>query len=397
MEFNSSRIWYPLIPFSWLYGVVVYVRNFLFDCGLLKSQSYDMPIISVGNITVGGTGKTPLTEYLIRLLSLKHQVGVVSRGYKRQTKGYVFATSNTRMSEIGDEPFQIKHKYPHIHVAVDEKRRHAIEQLCQPDVFPATDVILMDDGFQHRYVQPGINILLMDYNRLPYNDYLLPAGRLREPNSSCRRADIVIVNKCPSDITPTEEHGIERSLNLQPWQKLFYSSYEYKNLLPMRKYLESLSGEVSDYTLSHPQEIPLPDLKANKYNVVLLTGIASPAQMENDVRQFCQFTSVRFEDHHNFSKKDIDLIAGKIRNADNGNTIVMTTEKDATRLIEYMRSNPSDDVDFIRNRFKDFYILPLEVKFMKEQEQEFNEIVLSYVQKNSRNSTLTKKNKNYDI
>lgn len=389
MEFNSSKIWYPLIPFSWLYGAGVYVRNFMFDCGLLKSQGYDIPIVSVGNITVGGTGKTPLTEYLVRLLSPHHQVSIVSRGYKRATKGYVRATSQSKMSDIGDEPYQMKHKYPQIHVAVDENRRRAIDRICGTDVQPLTDVILMDDGFQHRYVQPGINILLMDYNRLPHNDYLLPAGRLREPKSSCRRADIVIVTKCPHDITPTEEHGIERSLNLQPWQKLFYSTYSYGNLIPVRHYLDKLSDTGTAFSDTTPAEIPLSELKANKYRVVLLTGIASPHQLESDIGQMCPFTPIRFEDHHNFTKKDIDAIAAKISDHEGGNTIVVTTEKDAMRLIEYLRNNPTDDAAFIRNRYKDFYVIPVEVKFMKEMESEFNQIILSYVQKNSRNSTLS--------
>ena len=390
VEFNSPKIWYPLIPFSWLYGAGVYVRNFLFDCGILKSAGFDIPVISVGNITVGGTGKTPMTEYLIRLLRTKHQVSIVSRGYKRQTKGYVRATENTHMSDIGDEPYQMKQKYPEIHVAVDEKRSRAITNICQADVTPPTDVVLMDDGFQHRYVQPGINILLMDYNRLPHTDFLLPAGKLREPKSSCRRADIVIVTKCPGDITPTEEHGIERSLNLQPWQKLFYSHYGYGNLVPMRNYIDPLN-DYSDFSFSKPQDITLDDLKANKYNVVLLTGIASPHQLESDFRQFCQFTPIRFEDHHNFTKKDIDLIASKTKQSESGNTIVVTTEKDAMRLIEYMRNNPGDDAEFIRNRYQDFYVLPVEVKFMKEKQDEFNQIILSYVQKNSRTSTLSKR------
>ena len=225
---------------------------------------------------------------------------------------------------------------------------------------------------------------------LPHTDFLLPAGKLREPKSSCRRADIVIVTKCPGDITPTEEHGIERSLNLQPWQKLFYSHYGYGNLVPMRNYIDPLN-DYSDFSFSKPQDITLDDLKANKYNVVLLTGIASPHQLESDFRQFCQFTPIRFEDHHNFTKKDIDLIASKTKQSESGNTIVVTTEKDAMRLIEYMRNNPGDDAEFIRNRYQDFYVLPVEVKFMKEKQDEFNQIILSYVQKNSRTSTLSKR------
>ena len=198
----------------------------------------------------------------------------------------------------------------------------------------------------------------------------------------------MIVTKCPHDITPTEEHGIERSLNLQPWQKLFYSTYAYNNLVPMRTYINNLSEFGAEMPGIEPSEIPLSDLKANKYGVVLLTGIASPQQLESDLRQMCSFSSIRFEDHHNFTKKDIDQIAAKIGESDNGNTIVVTTEKDAMRLIEYMRNNPSDDVAFIRNRYKNFYVLPVEVKFMKEMETEFNQIIQSYVQKNSKTSTL---------
>ncbi len=382
----SNKIIYPLIPFSWFYGLGVSTRNFLFECGILKSESYDIPIISVGNITVGGTGKTPMTEYLIRLLSGDNQVSIVSRGYKRQSKGYVFATDSKMMSEIGDEPFQMKHKFPEIHVAVDEKRRRAITNVCSPEIQPATDVIIMDDGFQHRYVQPGINIVLVDYNRMPYNDFMLPAGRLREPKSSCRRADIVIVTKCPKDITPTEEHGIERSLHLQPWQKLFYASYKYDDLIPLNYYLNRLSGDKSSSTTS----IPLSDLKSNKYSVLLLTGVASPEQIENDFKQFCTFNSLRYGDHHSFTRKDMEQISSNLSSGLGNNQIVVTTEKDAMRLIDYLNSNPSDGIDILTNKFKDFYVLPVEVSFMKHHEEEFNKMILSYVQKNSRNSTLLK-------
>lgn len=380
----TPKIIYPLIPFSWLYGLGVSARNFLFESGLLKSESYGIPIISVGNITVGGTGKTPMTEYLIRLLSKDNQVSVISRGYKRKTKGYVYATESRSMSDIGDEPYQMKHKYPFVHVAVDENRRRGITHLCGSDIEPATDVVIMDDGYQHRYVQPGVNILLVDYNRMPYDDYLLPAGRLREPRTSCRRADIVIVTKCPEDITPTEEHGIERSLNLQPWQKLYYSSFKYDDLIPMSHYLNRLSDESSSES-----KIPLSDLKANKYSVVLLTGIASPGQLESDFSKFCPFNAIHFGDHHAFTKKDMEQISAKI-SAQGEQSIVVTTEKDAMRLIDYLNSNPNDGIDFLVNRYKRFYVLPVEVSFMKAYEEDFNELILSYVQKNSRNSTLLK-------
>ena len=381
----TSKILYPLIPFSWLYGLGVRLRNFLFECNVLKSESYDIPIISVGNITVGGTGKTPMTEYLIRLLSRGNQVSVISRGYKRKTKGYIYATDSKSMSEIGDEPYQMKHKYPEIHVAVDGNRRRGIKNLCGQDIEPATDVIIMDDGFQHRYVQPGVNILLVDYNRLPYNDYLMPAGRLREPKSSCRRADIVVVTKCPKDITPTEEHGIERSLHLQPWQNLFYSSYSYSSLIPMSHYINRLSGDDS----SDEGRLSLESLKSSSHSVFLLTGIASPRSLESDFKHYCTFTPIRFGDHHAFTKKDMEQIASKL-SASGTNNIVVTTEKDAMRLIDYLHSNPNDGIEFLVNKFKDFYVLPVEVSFLKAHEEDFNNMILSYVQKNSRNSTLLK-------
>ena len=394
MHFNSPKIWYPLIPFSWLYGIGVYIRNFLFDCGLLPSSSYDLPIISVGNITVGGTGKTPLTEYLVRLLSPNHQVAIVSRGYKRKTKGTVIASPSSKMSDIGDEPYQMKHKYPEVHMVVDESRRRGIEKICTPQIVPATDVVLLDDGFQHRYVQPGINIVLMDYNRMPYNDYLLPAGRLRESKSSCERADIVIVTKCPIDITPTEEHGIERSLSLQPWQKLYYTHYEYSNLRPLTSYM---SGAAQSPTAFDADDavggISLEELSSNKYRVVLLTGIASPHQLEEDFGKFCPFSSIRFNDHHAFTADDIKQIWGKITSVGGeslDSTIVVTTEKDAVRLADYYLHAPSDDTPFIRNRFSNFYVLPVKVKFKDDQEEDFNKIISSYVSKNSRTSTLYK-------
>ena len=176
MEGDHIKINYWLLPLSWLYGLVVSIRNLMFDVGMLKSKTFPLPVICVGNITVGGTGKTPHTEYLIRLLSEKHQVAVLSRGYKRQSEGYVLATPTTSMTDIGDEPYQMKHKFPQIHMAVDKDRCHGIEELMKKEVQPSTDVVILDDAYQHRYVKAGLNILLMDYHRLIYLDKLLPAG-----------------------------------------------------------------------------------------------------------------------------------------------------------------------------------------------------------------------------
>ena len=226
MEGDHIKINEFLRPLSWIYGLIVGIRNMMFDCGLLHSESFDIPVISVGNLTVGGTGKTPHSEYLVKLLQDKFQIGLLSRGYKRKTRGFLLANADTTMPEIGDEPFQMKLKFPNIHIAVDKNRRRGIHKLAD-EIKPVTDVIILDDAYQHRYVTPGVNILLMDYHRLICFDALLPAGRLREHQFNKRRADIVIVTKCPKTITPMEKRGISRSLELYPWQKLFFSTFRY--------------------------------------------------------------------------------------------------------------------------------------------------------------------------
>lgn len=355
----------------------------MFDSGLLPSESFDIPVISIGNITVGGTGKTPHTEYLIKLLSPTQQVAVLSRGYKRKSRGYILSDSSTPMTMIGDEPYQMKQKFPHIHMAVDKDRRHGIKELCKPSVNPAANVIILDDAYQHRYVTPGVNILLMDYHRLIYFDNLIPSGRLREPRSSSSRADIVIITKCPDNITPTERMGISQSLKLQPWQKIYFTHFKYGNLT-------SIANSVS--SKNNVEDIPLSELSDKEYNVLLLTGIASPKQMAYDLEKFCKFTSMSFPDHHDFTKKDIAQVDKRIRKLENNGkkTIVVTTEKDATRLVSYIKKNPDDGSILSSTEGRDFYALPIEVVFMNDKETEFNQFILGYVQKNSRNSTLSK-------
>lgn len=216
MEGNLIKINKWLYPVSWIYGTGVWLRNKLFDWGIYKERKFDIPVISVGNITVGGTGKTPHTEYLIRLLQKDYKVAVLSRGYKRKSKGFVLARPDTSVQMIGDEPFQMKQKFPDIHMAVDRDRCHGIEQLCNSHIAPGTEVIILDDAFQHRYVKPGINILLVDYHRLICEDTLLPAGRMREPENGKSRAHIVIVTKCPKDITPMDLRVLSKQMELYP-------------------------------------------------------------------------------------------------------------------------------------------------------------------------------------
>lgn len=365
MEGDFIKINEWMLPLSWLYGLGVRLRNQLFEIGLLKSRSFDIPVISVGNITVGGSGKTPHVEYLIRLLKDRAKVAVLSRGYKRKSRGYMLAGEKTTMSDIGDEPFQMKTKFPDIYVAVDKNRCHGIDTLTGSKETKDTDVILLDDAFQHRYVKPGINILLVDYHRLIIYDKLLPAGRLREPQNGKSRADIVIITKCPKDLKPMEYRVIIKAMNLYPYQQLYFTTLEYDNLRPM------FCGE----------ERPLKSI-SKKENILLLTGIASPKQMIYDLKECSpNITPMTFPDHHQFTKKDIERINDAFA-AMQSPKIIITTEKDNARL--FGMEGLSDEVRH------NIYILPVKIKFMPGQEKEFNNKIIGYVQKNSKNSILAK-------
>ena len=355
-----------LIPLSWLYGIGVGFRNQLFNIGLLKQHDYDIPIISVGNITVGGAGKTPHVEYLIRLLKDKVKVAVLSRGYKRKTHGYVLANDSSTVTDIGDEPYQMKQKYQDVHIAVDKKRVDGIAHITGDAETNDTDVILLDDAFQHRYVKPGINILLVDYHRLIIYDKLLPAGRLREPLSGKNRADIVIITKCPKDLKPMEFRVLTKAMNLYPYQSLYFTTIEYKSLTPLfAKEKSAIEKEALE-----------------DKHVMLITGIASPKQIIIDLKPHVkEMTTLAFSDHHQFKSKDIMKI-NETFNAIKGEKIIVTTEKDATRLEQL--EGLSEEVK------QNLYVLPIKVKFMINQEEEFNDKIIDYVRKNSRNSILVK-------
>lgn len=365
MEGDLIKINEWLLPLSWLYGIGVRIRNELFDMGILKSKSYDVPVISIGNITVGGTGKTPHTEYLVRLLKQKYKVAVLSRGYKRKSKGFVLSQSDTPVRAIGDEPYQMKQKFPDVYVAVDKDRCHGIEQLCNEDIAPGTEVILLDDAFQHRYVKPGINILLVDYHRLICDDKLLPAGRLRESKEGKDRANIVIVTKCPSDIKPMGFRVISKALKLRPYQKLFFSTLKYGSLYPL------FWGDSRSL-----------DTLGKEDNILLLSGIASPDQMRMDLERYNPtITMLSFGDHHYFSGKDVERINKSFLEMRSPKLIV-TTEKDSVRLKE--AEGLSEEVR------RSLYVLPIEVEIMQNQQDMFNENIIGYVFKNSRNSILAK-------
>lgn len=365
MEGDFIKINNWLLPLSWIYGSLIRLRNTLFEVGMLKSHSFDVPLISVGNITVGGTGKTPHVEYLIRLLQDKFRVAVLSRGYKRKSRGFVIANEESTVKDIGDEPYQMKQKFPHVTVAVDKNRHNGINKLTEGEAGKKIDVVLLDDAFQHRYVKPGINILLVDYHRLIIYDKLLPAGRLREPLSGKDRADIVIVTKCPRDLKPMEFRVITKAMCLYPYQHLYFTMLDYDALRPI------YCGE----------ERPLDTISADDH-ILLLTGIASPRQMIVDLSPYStHIQPLTFGDHHTFTARDVEKINETFADMP-GPKLIITTEKDATRLFGLKGLSKE-----VRHNI---YTLPVKIEFMLGQEETFNENIIGYVRKNSRNSILVK-------
>ncbi|MEL1241317.1 tetraacyldisaccharide 4'-kinase [Flavobacterium flavipallidum] len=294
-----------LFPFAFLYGLITGIRNFLFDKGILKSYSFDLPVIAVGNLSVGGTGKTPQIEYLIRLLSAKYKVATLSRGYKRKSEGFVLADANANAEILGDEPFQFFEKFPEIQVAVDANRKNGIEQLLWQKEKP--DVILLDDAYQHRKVKAGFYILLTAYGDIYADDFMLPTGNLRESRSGSKRADLVVVTKCPQNLPEAEQLLIKKKLKLSDSQELFFSCIAY-----------------DDYIYSEKEKIEVSEIKEEKK--LLLAGIAKPepfyTYLEND-NDLC----LTYPDHHHFSENDIQEIIVKAQDA-----IIITTEKDYVRL-----------------------------------------------------------------
>lgn len=374
MDGQQIKIIHWLYPLSWLYGLGVQLRNKLFDWGWLQSKSFDVPVICIGNLAIGGTGKTPHTEYLIRLLrNQRLNVATLSRGYKRKTKGYLLASEQSDAQSIGDEPRQIKNKFPDIRVAVDEDRCHGIEELMQLNK-PSIDVVLLDDAFQHRRVKAGLNILLTDCHRLLCDDFLLPAGRLREPAENKQRAQIVIVTKCPDDIKPIDFNIISKKLQLYPYQQLFFSGLRYGKLQPV--FPESV--QPSDR---------LEALDASK-QVLLVTGIASPAPLIQEMEKQAMYVDhLAFSDHHDFSQKDFQQIKDRFEQLNGKRRLLVTTEKDAARL---------KDHPLLPEELKSYlYTLPVEIKILQNQQLTFNQTILSYVRKNSRNRILPQREDAY--
>lgn len=367
MDKPSVEIRRSMSPLSWLYGLGVNFRNRLFDKKILKQHSFDIPVICVGNLTVGGTGKTPHIEYLIRLLSPQYKVAVLSRGYKRKTSDFMFVDIHSEARDVGDEPLQIKQKFPAVLVAVDKDRVNGISKILSFEKEQCPDVILLDDGFQHRYVKPSLSILLVDSNRPVFEDQLLPAGSLREPLKGKERASIVIVTKCDPDMQPIDFRIYTNGLDLYAFQQLYFTGLDYGMIVPL---FPDLQGE------------PLQVLDIRKKHVFLVAGIASPRPLVDKLEHVTYNLYTHFfPDHHSFKEKDIQSIRELVNTVDDNNKIILTTEKDAVRL----RTLPYLDQEMK----KLLYYIPVRVTFIDENEQEqFNNNILEHVRNYQTNSRL---------
>ena len=343
-----------LFPFACLYGLVIRLRHLLFNLGIIKSESFPIPIIGVGNLSLGGTGKTPFVEYLVRLLIEENSIATLSRGYGRKTKGFLLADAESSYEDIGDEPMQYFHKFGNkIIVAVDEDRRNGIRQLLKAE--KKRDLILLDDSFQHRYVKPGLSILLTDYHKLYTDDYLLPSGTLRDTVSAAKRADIIIVTKTDKILSPFIRRDIVEKLRVKSNQQLFFSYISYGKFIPfpgVKKYDEEKK----------------PGL------IILFSGIANPAPLVEHIRLLSrEMLTLRFPDHHEYNEKDLLKIKSEFDDAFIKRKIILTTEKDAMRLINSPYFRLLENLPL--------YYIPIRVKIQKEDSLMFKNQIFDYVKK----------------
>lgn len=307
-----------LLPMSKIYGMITGTRNVLFNWGVLKQRTFDVPVVVVGNIAVGGSGKTPHTEYIIDALQDYYRIGVLSRGYKRKTRGFILAGRRSTPLDIGDEPYQIYQKFGNrVHVAVCEDRCKGIDELLKID--PNINLLILDDAFQHRYVKPSVSIVLTEFNRPVFYDRMLPLGRLREKARAIYRADMVVVTKCPDTVKPVEYRIFKNQLNLYPYQKLYFSRFSYSKLQPV---FPDDAGAV-----------PRLENLGDEDRLLAVSGIANPRPFVRHIKEYRARVKVNvFPDHHNFTRKDIDQIQRRFDSIKARNKYIITTEKDAVRL-----------------------------------------------------------------
>lgn len=353
-----------LFPLSIIYRIIVGIRNFLYESNILKQREFEVPIVSIGNITAGGTGKTPLSEYIIDMLQNQFNIAYLSRGYKRKTKGFVLADEKSNTEKIGDESVQIKQKFPQVPVAVCEDRVKGIETLLADNNL---DMIVLDDAFQHRSVKANINILLIDYTRPIHEDFMLPYGMLREPVSAHYRANVIIFTKCPTTLTPIDQRVIKKNMQIKPYQSLFFTTIEYGEITPMVRGSQLFCDDLRNY------------------KVLLFTGISNPNPLvdylKGQVGEIVQH--VIFSDHHNFSNAEIVELFRKFENIESKNKLIITTEKDISR-IKFMPDLPETFID-------NLFFIPIKVKFLDDSKDQFNKKIQNYVIENKSNSKLHKR------
>lgn len=345
-----------LLPFALLYGFAIFLRNCLYDWKFLRSTSFDKHTICIGNLAVGGTGKTPHVEYLARLLKKDYLVATLSRGYKRKTSGFRLADEMSTADDIGDEPLQYKSKFADVVVSVDASRVNGVKKISE--LRPEPQVVLLDDAFQHRAIKCGLNIVVSEYSNLYLYDHLMPAGRLRESKSGIARADIIVVSKTPDRTTAIELRNTLKDIKALPHQRVFFSWLKYGELYAFDKPSETLDT--------------LNDLF--RFNVVLFTGIGNAQPMITYLKEYASdVLHISFADHHSYNETDLAGIAARYEALEGGNKIIVTTEKDAMRLMKPGLVNMANKLPL--------YILPIEVDF-KDKTQEFNETILNYVRTN---------------
>lgn len=349
-----------LLPCSKLYGMVTCVRNKLFDWRILPQHTFDVPVVVVGNLAVGGTGKTPHTEYIVESLCQSFHMAVLSRGYKRHTKGFVMATPYSKPADIGDEAYQVYQKFDRkVTVAVCEDRVAGIRELLRLD--PAINLVVLDDAFQHRYVKPTVSILLTEYNRPIFKDSMLPYGRLREPLLGVNRADIVVATKCTDDMMPRDYMIFKKDLKLFPYQELFYSRFAYQGLVPL---FPDKAGQ-----------LPYLEWMTDADSILAVAGIANPRPFIRHLKSYMPKVRVNiFGDHHAYSRRDMDLLLKRYNTMRGNNRIIITTEKDAVRLM----SSPYFPPEL---RAVTFY-LPVKVEFVQLGDTNFAESLRRLIRSN---------------
>ena len=342
-----------LLPISLLYHIVLSIRHKFYDWHILKATEFEKPVICVGNLNLGGTGKTPHTEYLINLLKGTYNVATLSRGYGRKTKGFKRAEATSTYEDLGDEPLLYYKKHPEIQVAVDEDRVEGVRKLLKGENAPET--ILLDDAFQHRSIKAGLYILLTEYQHLYCDDYLFPAGTLRDVRSAAKRADIIVVSKAPKDMEEEEKRQIIGKLNPSKKQKVFFSYVAYAPMQPLNEAAKAVSDEEAESAFA-------------------FCGIANPKPFVDALkRRFNHVDFLPFNDHHAYKENDIDAILKWHENLSGEKKIIVTTEKDAARLTNSPYLCQFEGVPL--------YVLPVSVRF--HEEEKFNEEILNYVRQNS--------------